>query len=81
MKPSDLNPLFSDEDATPQEIARAKRIVASLQLKEIVAERRRLQDNLDYKTEGFAYTQAWKRIEEIDKEIIALVLELFPESE
>jgi hypothetical protein len=80
MKPSDLNPLFSDEDATPQEIARAKRIVASLQLKEIAAERRRLQDRLD-RTEGFAYTQAWKRIEEIDKEIIALVMELFPESE
>jgi hypothetical protein len=69
MKPSDLNPLFSDEDATPQEIARAKRIVVLEELKEQV----RL-----YRSQLGA--EQWA-LDDTRKKIADLVLELFPESE
>lgn len=75
-KPSDLSPLFSDEDATPEEIARARRLVAYQELKESAAAYHRLMDDVDYKTPSESYK---RRQDELIHNILVLVLELFPE--
>jgi hypothetical protein len=68
-KPSDLSPLFSDEKATPEEIARARKIVAYVELKELVALYRRLV---------WLEAKQWA-IDDTRKKITDVVLELFPE--
>lgn len=76
MKPSDLSPLFSDEDATPEEIARARRTVAKVELQEAVKEYRTSLRELDYKASSSAY----EINVQLRMRIIELVLELFPDS-
>lgn len=76
-KPSDLSPLFSDEDASPEEIARARRIVAREELREAVKEYRRWEREIDYTTPSDS--PVWELRTSWGKRIVALVLELFPE--
>jgi hypothetical protein len=73
-KPSDFSPLFSDEELSPEEIKRARQIVAWVELKEKAQERHRLGMQLDYKADGALY----KELGKLDKEIVVLALELFP---
>jgi hypothetical protein len=47
MKPSDLNPLFSDEDASDEEIARARKLIASVELKEAAKQRHFFTKQID----------------------------------
>jgi hypothetical protein len=79
MKPSDLSPLFSDEDASPEEIARARKIVAREELKGLVKEYRRLARDIDYTTPSDS--SIWKLWKDCRDPIIANVLELIPEEE
>jgi hypothetical protein len=76
-KPSDLSPLFSDEDATPQEIAKARRLVAAAELQKATQEYHRLQYDIDYTT--MASSPVWKELKKLEKRIVELALELFPD--
>lgn len=77
MKPNDLNPLFSDEELTPQEIARARRIVAWVEMPEAIKELRRLERDIGYTTPSSS--PIWALRDECRKRIVALAMELFPE--
>jgi hypothetical protein len=77
-KPSDLSPLFSDEDATPEEIARARRIVATVELRDLVKQRRKIVPDV-YKTEWDTKGYDWEEVKQIESKIIQLVLILVRE--
>ena len=80
MKPSELNPLFSDEEITPEEIARARRIVAYHELKEAAAEYRKLMNIWRSMRSGSQeWGQEWQKVNDCERKIAALALELFPE--
>lgn len=74
MKPSDLSPLFSDEEVSPQEIKRARRLIARIELEEKAKELHGLLAKRDYKDSD----SVLPRIAVINHEIVTLVLELFP---
>ena len=69
MRPSELNPLFDDSEPTEEQIKRARRLIAKLELKEQVRLYRSLKQ---------LGGEQWA-LDDTQKKIVALVLELFPE--
>lgn len=76
MKPSDLGPLFSDGEPTPEQIARARKLIARLELKDAAKQRHYFTKQLDGRGDE---SQLYATIALVDKKIVALVLELFPD--
>ena len=68
MRPSDLSPLFSDEEASPEEIRRARRIAAIYDFKEAVAMHHKLMANGEI-------DKLWSNA----SKIVGLAMELLPE--
>ena len=78
-KPSDINLLFSDEKLSKAEIARARRIVARVELEEAAQDYHANMRNIDYTVPSDSGYR--KRRDELATRILELVLELFPEKD
>ncbi len=79
MKPSDLYPLFDDSELTEEEIKRARRIVAKVELRKAARDYHLNMRNIDYTVPSDSGYR--KRQDELATRILELVLELFPEKE
>jgi hypothetical protein len=66
-----------DAELSPEEIARARKIVAREELKEIVPKYRKALRQIDYTVPSNSPYR--KQVAEYEDKIIALVLELIPE--
>lgn len=77
MKPSEINPLFDDSEVTEEQIKRARRLIAKLELKDAAKDYHANMRNIDYTVPSDSGYR--KRQSELGTRIIELVLELFPE--